>query len=47
MPATEGLRRLARRYVNNPESLVNAVRLEQSASGRVQVVIMLEVIDIL
>ena len=44
---TEGLRRLARRYVNNPESLVNVVRVESSASGRFQIVIMLEVADIL
>jgi len=47
MSVTEGLRRLARRYVNNPESLVNVVRLEPGASGRFQIVIMLEVANIL
>jgi hypothetical protein len=45
--ATESLRRLARQYVNNPESLVNAVRLEQGPSGRFMAVIILEITDIL
>jgi len=43
----EGLRRLARRYVNSPESLVNAVRLEPAPSGRMQVVIVIEIAEIL
>jgi hypothetical protein len=45
--ATETLRRLARQYVNNPESLVNAVRLEQGPSGRFMAVIILDITDIL
>ena len=44
---TESLRRLAGRYVNNPGSLVNVVHLEPGASGRFQVVIILDVADIL
>jgi hypothetical protein len=47
MSVTEGLRRLARRYVDNPESLVDAVGLELGASGRFRVVIVLETTDIL
>ena len=47
MSVTEGLQHLARRYVNNPDSLVNVVRLEPSTSGRLQIVIILEVADIL
>jgi hypothetical protein len=47
MPVTEGLRRLAGRYVDNPESLIDAVHLELGASGRFRVVIVLETTDIL
>jgi len=47
MPVTDGVRHLARRYVNNPESLVNAVQLEPTASGRIQVVIVIEIAGIL
>jgi hypothetical protein len=47
MSVTEGLRRLASRYIDNPASLINVVRLEPSASGRFQIVIILEVADIL
>ena len=47
MPVLDGLRRLAERYLNNPESLINAVRFEYGPSGRSQVVIMLELADIL
>jgi hypothetical protein len=47
MSVTEGLRRLARRYVDNPESLVDAVHLELGRSGRIRVVIVLETTDIL
>ncbi|KAI0299560.1 hypothetical protein BC826DRAFT_995258 [Russula brevipes] len=43
----ESLMRLARRYVNSPESLVNAVRLEPGPSGRLQVVITLDIAEIL
>ena len=44
---TESLRRLAGAYVNNPESLVKAVRLEPGASERFQVVITVEISDTL
>ena len=47
MTVTESLRRLAGRYVDNPESLVNEVRLEPGPSGRFLVIIMLETADIL
>jgi hypothetical protein len=43
----ESLRRLARRYVDNPEALVNAVHLEPGRSRRFRVVVVLEVADIL
>jgi hypothetical protein len=39
--------RPARRYVNNPESLVNGVHLESGPSGRFQVVITIEIGDII
>jgi hypothetical protein len=45
MPVLDGLRRLAERYFNNPESLVNAVYFEYGLSGRLQVAIMLEIAD--
>lgn len=45
--AAERLRRLARQYVNNPESLINAVSVEAGPRGRFQVVIMIEIGDIL
>ncbi|KAH9970925.1 hypothetical protein BJV74DRAFT_866294 [Russula compacta] len=44
---TESLRRLAGSYVNHPESVVNAVRYEPGHSGRFQVIITMEIIDIL
>jgi hypothetical protein len=47
MSVTESLRRLAGRYIDNPESFVNAVRLEPGSSGRFLVVITLETADIL
>lgn len=43
----ESLRRLARRYVNNPESLVSALHLEPGPSGRFRIVITLEIAEIL
>ena len=43
----ERLRRLAGHYVNNPESLINAVSVEAGPSGRFQVVITIEIDDIL
>lgn len=45
IPVSERLRRLAARYVNNPESLVNGVRLESGPSGRFQAVITVEIGD--
>jgi len=47
MSAPERLRRLAGRYVNDPESLVNGVHLEPGPSGRFQIVIAIEIGDIL
>lgn len=47
MSVTERLRRLAERYVNDPESVVNGVHLESGPSGRFQVVITIEIGDIL
>lgn len=43
----DGLRHLADRYVNNPDSVVGVVRLEPGPSGGFQVVIILEVADLL
>jgi hypothetical protein len=45
MSVTEGLRRRAERYINNPQSHVDAIRLEPSTSGRLRVTIMLEMAD--
>jgi len=45
MPVTECFRSLARRFVNNPGSLVNAIRLEPAPSGRIQVVITIEIAE--
>jgi len=47
MSVTDSLRHLAGRYVNNPQSLVNAIRLEPGPSGRFQVVIIVEIAGIL
>ena len=46
-PVTESLRRLARRYINSPESRVITVLLEPGPSGRFQVAIVVEIADIL
>ncbi|KAH9987757.1 hypothetical protein BJV74DRAFT_951599 [Russula compacta] len=46
-PVTESLRHLAQRYINNPESRIITVRLEQGPSGRFQVAIMVERADLL
>ncbi len=43
----ERLRRLAGRYVDNPDSTVNGVHLESGPSGRFQVVITIDIGDIL
>jgi hypothetical protein len=47
MSVADGLRRLANRYVNNPDSVVGVVRLELGPSGGFQVVIILEAADLL
>ena len=47
MSVPERLRRLAGRYVNDPESLVSGVHLETGPGGRYQVVITIEIGDIL
>jgi hypothetical protein len=45
MSVMEGLRRCAERYINNPQSHVDAIRLEPSTSGRLRVTIVLEMVD--
>jgi hypothetical protein len=47
MSVPERLRRLAGRYVSNPNSTVNGVYLESGPSGRFQVVIIIDIGDIL
>jgi len=47
MSVAESLRRLAGRHINNPESLVNEIRVEPSPSGRFRVVITVEIASIL
>lgn len=47
MSVMESLRRVARNYVNHPESFVNTVYLEPGSARRFRVVIILEVADIL
>jgi len=47
MSIPERLRRLAGRYVNDAESIVNGVHLEPGPSGRFQIVITIEIGDIL
>jgi hypothetical protein len=47
MSAPERLRRLARRYVGNPDSIVNGVHLESGPAGRFQVVITIDIGDVL
>ena len=47
MSAPERLRRLAGRYIDDRESIVNGVHLESGPSGRFQVVITIEIGDIL
>ena len=38
----EGRRRLAGRYLNNPDAYVSTIRLEPGPSGQLQVIITLE-----
>lgn len=47
LSVTENLRRLAGSYINNPQSLVNAIRFEPGSSDRFRVVIELEIADTL
>jgi hypothetical protein len=47
LSAPERLRRLAGRYVSNPDSTVNGVHLESGPSGRFQVVITIDIGDVL
>jgi len=47
MSAPERLRRLAGRYVGNPDSTVNGVYLEPGPSGRFQIVITIDIGDVL
>ncbi|KAH9043558.1 hypothetical protein EDB83DRAFT_2523859 [Lactarius deliciosus] len=42
----ESRRRLAGRYLNNPDAYVSTIRLEPGPSGQFQVIITLEMIDI-
>jgi len=46
-PATEVLRRLASRYLNQPGSQVDMVRMEPGLGGGVRVVITVELADLL
>ncbi|KAH9165926.1 hypothetical protein EDB89DRAFT_2233138 [Lactarius sanguifluus] len=46
VPQANGLRNLAGRYLNNPDTLVNVVRIEPSPDGRFEVWIVLELGDI-
>ena len=47
MPVPERLRRLAGRYVNNPDSTVSGVYVESGLSGRFQIVITIDIGDVL
>ncbi|KAH9015748.1 hypothetical protein EDB83DRAFT_2321268 [Lactarius deliciosus] len=46
VPQANGLRNLAGRYLNNPDTLVNVVRIEPSPDGGFEVWIVLELGDI-
>jgi len=46
-PLADGLRNLANRYINNPGTLVNMLRIEPRPGGRFEVWIVLEMADIL
>ena len=43
----EGRRRLAERYLNNPNAYVSTIRLEPGTSGQPQVVITVEMVNLL
>ena len=46
MPQANGLRNLASRFLNNPDTLVNMIRIEHGPGGRFEVWIALELVDI-
>ena len=46
MPPENGLRILAGRFINNPDTLVNMLRIEPGPGGRFEVWIALELADI-
>ena len=46
MPPADGLRILAGRFLNNPDTLVNMLRIEPGPGGRFEVWIALELADI-
>ena len=46
MPPANGLRNLAIRYLNNPDTHVNVLRIEPGPSGRFEVWLVLELADI-
>lgn len=46
MPPANGLRILAGRFINNPDTLVNMLRIEPGPGGRFEVWIALELADI-
>ncbi|KAH9174586.1 hypothetical protein EDB89DRAFT_1951851 [Lactarius sanguifluus] len=46
MPPADGLRNLAGRYLNNPDTRVNVLRIEPGPGGRFEVWIALELADI-
>ncbi|KAF8260628.1 hypothetical protein EI94DRAFT_1747941 [Lactarius quietus] len=46
MPPADGLRILAGRYLNNPGTLVNMLRIEPSPGGRFEVRLVLELADL-
>ena len=47
MTLPERLRRLAGRYVNNPDSTISGVYVESGPSGRFQIVITIDIGDVL
>ena len=46
MPPANGLRNLVNRYLNNPDTRVNVLRIEPGPGGRFEVWIALELADI-
>jgi hypothetical protein len=46
MPPENGLRNLVGRFLNNPETLINVLRIEPGPSGRFVVWIALELVEV-